>query len=381
MLFKKLINFIFMTIFLHAASARECRFYLGTYTRTQGGENEICSPGIMSGTLDLSTGKLGPLVLAAEVSNPSYLAISPHGKFLYAAIESPSHGAVAAFRIGTEGKLTFLNQQPAGGSATCHVSLDASGRYLFAANYSSGNVSCFPLSEEGVLGESSSSAQFVGSGADSKRQSQPHAHSISTDPQNRFVYACDLGTDSVWIHRFDAQHGVLLPNTPDVAKTAPGDGPRHFVFHPKCRYLYVNNEMGLSVSVFARDTDSGALTLIQEVSILSAGSSVKGATTAEIACHPSGKWLYVSERGEDKIVLFSIGEDGKLKRVASFSAGVKCPRGFAIDPTGHWLLCAGQEDHKIVVLKIDQTTGVLESTDQEASVGTPVSVLFAPVIS
>ncbi len=195
------------------------------------------------------------------------------------------------------------------------------------------------------------------------------------------MYSCDLGTDSVWIHRFDAQHGVLLPNTPGVAKTTPGDGPRHLAFHPEGRYLYVNNEMGLSVSVFERDATSGALTFIQEVSVLPAGAFVKGATTAEIVCHPSGKWLYVSERGEDKIILFTIGEDGKLKRVASLSAGVKCPRGFAIDPTGHWLICAGQEDHKIVVLKIDQTTGMLEATDQEASVGTPVSVLFAPVIS
>jgi len=358
---------------LNSTWAAEVRVFLGTYT------NDQASKGVYTCMLDLTTGRLGPVKLAAEVKNPSYLALSPNGEFLYAAIEGDHQGAAAAFRVGSDGGLTLLNQQASGGAGTCHVSVDACGHHVFAANYGGGNISCFQTGPDGSLGERTALVQFPGSVPNPDHQTKPHAHFVCTDPSNRFVYSCDLGTDSIWIFKFDSKIGVIEPCKPGVATVPKGGGPRHLVFHPNGRYIYVNNEKGLSISVFERDAASGALSPIQVIPTLPEGTSRTGATTAEIACHPSGKWLYVSNRGDDTIATFGISPDGRLTWIGNAPAGVKMPRGFAIDPTGNWLIVAGQKDNKIAVLKIDPTTGKPGSTDQVTSIGSPVCVLFAPL--
>lgn len=359
---------------LNSALAVEARFYLGTYT------NDQDSKGIYTCTLDLETGRLGPIELAAEAENPSYLAVSPDGKNLYAASEGRHQGSTIAFRVEKNGRLTQLNQKDSGGEGTCHVNVDSCGRNILAANYSAGNISCFQTAADGSLGKRTALIQFAGSGPNPQRQTKPHAHSAYTDPADRFVYSCDLGTDNIWIFKFDEKSGVLEPNTPASVQAPEGGGPRHLAFHPSGRYIYVNNEMGLSVSVFERDAASGALSPIQVIRTLPEAVPGKGITTSEIAVHPSGKWLYVSNRGNDTIASFDIGADGRLTRIASAPSLVKGPRGFAIDPAGRWFIVAGQNDNKIAVLKIDQSTGCLISTDQVASIGSPVCVLFAPEI-
>ena len=367
---KLLLPIIASTAFASAASAADAPFYIGTYTKPGGSE------GIYAATLDTETGKLGPVKLAGKAASPSYLAMSPDGKFLYAAIED-GEGAVAAFAVGAGAKLTALNQKPSGGSGTCHISTDATGRTVLAANYGGGNIAGFRVKDDGSLGERSAFVQYEGTGPNKERQEKPHAHSIATDPANKLVYSCDLGTDHIWIFQFDPKTGTLTPNNPASDKVPPGAGPRHFAIHPNGRFAYVNNEMGLSVTAFTRDAANGALTAIQTLPSLPAGTPPEGVSTAEAFCHPTGKWLYVSNRGHNTIAVYAIAEDGKLTWIENANAQVKVPRGFAIDPSGKWLIAAGQEDNKLAVLKIDATTGHLTPAGSTAEVSMPVCILFA----
>ena len=351
------------------ALCADATFYIGTYTKP--GKSE----GVYVSKLDTDTGKLGPVELAGKAASPSYLALSPDGKFLYASVES-GKGSVAAFAVGAGGKLTALNEQPAGGDGTCHVWVDATGKNVLAANYGGGSIAGFRTNPDGSLGERSAFVQFEGTGPDKARQEKPHGHAIYTDAKNQFVYACDLGTDNVWTFHFDASKGTLKPAEPASAKVSPGAGPRHLAIHPNGRFAYANNEMGLSVTAFTRDAASGALTPVQTLPTLPEGTETKGVSTAEIFCHPTGKWLYASNRGHNSIAVYSIAADGKLTWIETAPAGVKVPRGFGIDPTGKWLVAAGQEDDRIAVLKIDPASGKLTPTDSTAAVGAPVCIIF-----
>jgi 6-phosphogluconolactonase len=359
---------LFLSISAFAAPER---FYLGTYT------THSTSQGIYTDTLDPDTGKLGPLVLAVKASDPNFLALSPDGKFLYAAQGLDNQGAVAAYAVQSDNSLKLINQQPSGGTATCHVSLDATGRAVFVANYSTGNIASFPIGADGSISPAASTIKFTGSGPNKGRQSAPHAHSIYVSPDNKFVYSCDLGTDHVWIYQLDAATGVMTPANPPFAMVPPGSGPRHLTFAQGGNVVYVVNEMGASVSRFTRDAATGALTLVDTVSCLppeiSPGPKI---TAAEIALHPSGKWLYVSVRGDETMAVFSVDATGALKLIQNIPPGVKQTRQFAIDPSGKWLITAGQADNHLAVLKIDPSTGQLSATAESVSVGAPVCVLF-----
>ena len=352
------------------SDAAESRFYIGTYT------NKEKSKGIYTCVLDPETGKLGPVTLAAEAANPNFLALTPSGQFLYAVTEAMG-SSVAAFRVQADGSLAALNTLPAPAGA-CHVWTDNAGHIVLVAGYGSGSIACFQTKPDGSLDKQTDSKQFAGSGPDAKRQTKPYAHSIYTDAENHFVYSCDLGTDSVWTFKFDPKDGKLAPNDPPASKVPPGSGPRHLAFNADGRFVYVCNEMGQSVTVFLRDAATGTLTSLQTVSSLPADFHPAGmVTTAEIFCHPSGKWLYVSNRGHDSIAVYSIADDGRLTWLEDAPAQVKMPRGFAIDPTGGWLIAAGQDDNKIAVLKINQETGKLTGINRFADVGTPVCIIFA----
>jgi 6-phosphogluconolactonase len=351
--------------------AADATFYLGTYTR--GGK----SKGIYVGKLDTATGKLGAIELGAETSNPSFLALSPNAKNLYAVAEG-SEGGVAAFAVGADGKLTRLNDLPAGGAGTCHVWVDATGQVVLAANYSGGSLAAFRTKPDGSLAERTAFVQLTGSGPNPRRQQKPAGHAIYTDPENKFVYGCDLGSDQVWSFRFDAEKGTLTPTDPPSGKVPPGGGPRHLAIHPNGRFAYTNNELTMSVTTFARDTVKGTLTALDTVSTLPPGTPTEGFSTAEIFCHPTGKWLYVSNRTHDTIAVFAIGADGKPTFLEAAPAQVKIPRGFGIDPSGKWLIAGGQNDHRLAVHAIDQQTGRLTFTGQTAEVGAPVCVLFKP---
>jgi len=368
-------NFLTLTLLLllgqNLAMSDE-RFYIGTLT------DQSSSKGIYMGSLDPETGKLGALKLAVEVKNPNFLALSPDRKFLYAAICTHGGNAVNAFALQPDGSLKLLNERPSGGDDSCHVSVDATGRNVFVANYGGGDIACFSLKPDGSLDQRTAFQAFTGSGPYPYRQKKPYAHSVYTDPENKFLYSCDLGSDSVWTFKFNAKDGTLVPTDPPAAKVSPGSGPRHLAFGPGGKFVYVANEMGHTVEVFSRDAATARLTSIQNISTLAPGTDDKGVTVAEVACHPSGKWLYISNRGCDTIAVFDIGADGKLTLKQDAPSVVSFPRSFAIDPSGKWMIAAGQKGNQIAVLKIDPNTGELTAADQSAEVGVPVCVLFVP---
>jgi 6-phosphogluconolactonase len=354
--------------------------FLGTYTNGK-------SKGIYRCELDVATGKLSEPELAGESLSPSFLTIHPNGKFLYSVNESGNFagkktGAVSAFSIDpTTGKLTQLNQQPAGGTGPCHITIDKAGKHVFVANYGGGSCAALPIKEDGSLGEMTGFQQHKGSSVDKGRQEAPHAHSINLDPANKFAFVADLGLDKVLVYRFDSEKGTLTPNDPPAVEIAQGSGPRHFAFHPNGKNAYVINEMALTMDALNYDQEKGVLKCIQTISTLPKGTEKgKHMSTAEVVVHPSGKFVYGSNRGHNSIAIFSVDEKtGELTAVGNQAKGIKTPRNFNIDPTGTWLLVANQDGGDVIVFKIDQKTGELTPTEHSAQVANPVCVRFMAV--
>ena len=353
------------------------RVFIGTYT-------DRASKGVYACELDLANGALGPVRLVAEIKNPSFLAIHPSRKFLYATNESAEFeenqgGALSAFFVAPDGALTLLNSQSSTGANPCHVSLDRAGQHALVANYGDGNVAVLPIESDGRLAAATSTIQHAGSSVNEQRQEGPHAHSINLDPQNRFALAADLGVDKVLVYRFDAKRGTLAANDPPFASLPPGSGPRHLAFHPNGEWVYVINELLSTVTLFHYDAAGGALEAVQTVSTLPEGEEIDN-TTAEVQVHPSGKFLYGSNRGHDSIAMFSIDErSGRLTPLGHQPSGGKTPRNFAIDPTGAFLLAANQASDVITVHRIDPQTGRLEQTEHRAEAPTPVCLKLLPL--
>ncbi len=361
-----------------AAGSGDWLVFVGTYTGAK-------SKGIYSFRMDRATGALTPLGLAAETPNPTFLAVHPNHRFLYAINEvggGAKAGTVTAFAIdAASGKLTQLNQQTSGGAGPCHLVVDSKGTSVLLANYGGGSVQSLPIQSDGKLGEPASFIQHKGSSANKQRQEGPHGHCIVLDAADRFAYACDLGLDQVLIYKFDPAKSTLTASEPPFATVTPGAGPRHLAFHPKRPFAYVINEMHCTMTAFAHDARTGALKEIQTLSTLPDGESVKpGYSTAEVEAHPGGKFLYGSNRGHDTIVAFAIDDaTGKLTLVQHEPTQGKTPRHFGIDPTGAFLLAENQGSGTIVVFRIDATTGRLQATEHKAEVGSPVCVKFVPM--
>jgi 6-phosphogluconolactonase len=353
--------------------------YIGTYTGAK-------SKGIYVSRFNSASGKLGAPELAAETISPSFLVIHPDRRLLYAANEvgdfnGKRSGAVSAFALdSTSGKLTLLNQKPSGGDGPCHLAVDHSGRVVLVANYGGGSVETLTIEKDGRLGGPATFIQHEGSSVDPQRQEGPHAHFITTDAHNRFALACDLGLDKVLVYKFDPATATLTPNDPPSAPITPGSGPRHLAFNPDGRFAYVINEMKCTMTALTYDSKRGGLTAFQTLSTLPDGEPVKpNYSTAEIDVHPSGKFLYGSNRGHNTIVVFGIDEKtGKLTRVENVSTEGKTPRSFGIDPTGRYLLAANQDSDSVVVFRIDPATGQLTPTGNSIEVGKPVCVTFTP---
>jgi 6-phosphogluconolactonase len=350
--------------------------YIGTYTGPK-------SKGIYLFSLDTASGKLTAKGLAGEVTSPSFLAIHPSQRYLYAVGEvndfkGKKSGGVSAFSIGTDGKLTLLNQQSSGGQGPCHVSIDKTGRNALVANYAGGSIACLPIEEDGKLKEPSATIQHQGSSINPQRQKEPHAHSINLSPDNRLALVADLGLDKVLIYDFDAAKGSLTPHDPPFAKTQPGAGPRHFAFHPSGKYAYTINEIASTVTAFSWDSEKGALSEIQTTTTLPDGF-VGNNSTAEVQVHPSGRFLYGSNRGHDSIAVFSIDSaTGRLTAVETESTRGKTPRNFGIHPSGNWLIAANQNSGTLSVYRIDRQTGRLEPVGEPVECASPVCVKFLP---
>ena len=369
---KVLITVAYSFAALSMVSAESVPVYFGTYTGGGGS-----SKGIYRSALDLETGELSNPVLAAETGNPSFLEVHPSGKFLYAVSEAGGAGSVSAFEIDSDARdLRFLNQQPSGGAGPCHVSIDHAGRNVLVANYGGGNASVIPIRADGKLGEPTGFVQHEGSSVNPRRQTGPHAHSINVSPDDRFAFVADLGIDKIMIYRLDIEKGTIVANDPPFAKLKPGAGPRHFAFHPSGEFAYVINELDETVTAFAYEPASGALLEIQTVTTLPSGFQ-GDSWCAEVRVHPSGKFVYGSNRGHDSIVVYQVDPaKGTLTFVEHETAEIKTPRNFNIDPTGKFCLVANQDANSVVVFRIDPETGALEPTGHKVSVGRPVCIRF-----
>src|SRR5580704_3806205 len=358
--------------------------YVGTYT-----EDGSTSKGIYGYRFDSSTGAITSLGLAARTINPSFLAVHPNHRFLYAVNEVQNYagqksGAVSAFAIErATGKLTLLNQVASKGADPCYITLDRTGKYVLVANYTGGSVAVFPVLEDGRLGEASAFIQHTGHGADPERQEGPHAHSIDLSFDERFAIVDDLGLDETLVYKFDKTKGSLSLNDPQVyttlAKADPGAGPRHFAFNPNGKFAYVVNEIQSTVSVFSYDGSAGVLRRLQTISTYPKDFSAHN-DDAEIQVHPSGKFLYASNRGHDSIAVFAIDPDkGTLTLVEYASTKGQTPRSFEIAPGGSLLFAANEKSNNIVVFSIDAKTGRLKPTGKVLDVSEPVCVKFVPI--
>jgi 6-phosphogluconolactonase len=386
-----------------SAQAKDYFVYFGTYTgfrfvrhsKTQG-VGESRSKGIYVSRFSAATGSLSEPELAAEITNPSFITISPDNRFLYAVTEDPlslgpplDHVSfVSAFAIdASTGKLRLLNTLPSGGTSTCFISMDKTGKYVLMAHFGSGSVSVIRVKEDGSLGEQTSFIQNIGHSVNPAIQTGPHAHSILVSPDNKYVVVSDLGLDKVLIFHFDEKTGELTPPDPPFATVHPGGGPRHFAFSPSGKFGYSLSEMSGVVDAFAWDPTAGTLTHLQSVETKPhtfAGEN----HSAEITVSPDGKFLYESNRrntgdtgwGPDTIGIFAIDPDkGILTLVDQTLSGAIMPRNFAIDPTGSYMLVAHQYSNNVIVFKIDSATGRLTKTGNQIELQVPVCIQFVPL--
>jgi 6-phosphogluconolactonase len=357
--------------------------YVGTYTHTLPhvvGRGE----GISVFTLDPETGALSPIGVASGVVNPSFLALDPSQRYLYAVNETSETdgqpgGGVSAFAIDpTTSVPRLLNRQSSHGTGPCHLTVDATGGYVIATNHGSGSVACYPIQSDGSLGAASDVVQHVGSSVHPQHQQGPHAHSANLDPTNRFALICDKGIDKVMVYRLDRSNGKLVPNDPPFASAHPGSAPRHLAFHPTRPFAFVINEIASTLTSFAFDEETGALREIQTVSTLPADYSGRN-STADVHVHPNGKFVYGSNRGHDSIAIFALDEEsGTLALIGHESTRGAVPRNFNLDPTGKLLLAANQNSDTIVAFGVDPTNGTLTPTGAVTQTPTPVCIKFAP---
>jgi 6-phosphogluconolactonase len=372
--------FVFASLFefcVMSAEANSSLLYIGTYTGKK-------SKGIYSARFDSGTGKLSAPELAVETKNPSFLALHPNGRVLYAVgeideFQGMKTGAVSSFSIdGRSGKLSLLNQQPSGGGGPCHLSINKSGKCLLVANYGSGHFAPLSIDADGKLGVPEHVIRYGGSSINPARQTGPHAHFVNFDRMNNFALGCDLGLDLVFIWKnvqVEEPPGEML-KLHYTARIKPGSGPRHLAFHPNGRFVYLINEMAATITVFAYDVATPALKELQAISILP--DNFEGFKSgAEVQVHPSGKFVYGSNRGHDSIAVFSVDEKtGKLTFVEHQSTRGKTPRHFTLDPTGKWLLAENQDSDNIVIFAVDLQTGKLSPTGESIEVGAPVCIQF-----
>lgn len=388
---------------LAASTARNKSYfiYFGTYTGFRYTIRGVptghsVSKGIYVSQFHPDTGEATEPQLAVAIRNPSFIVVHPNHRFLYSVSEDPFSAGpylakasyVSAFSIDpATGKLNLLNSVPSGGTTACYISVDKTGKYVLVANFGSGSLTVLRVKADGSLGQQTGFTQHSGKGMDPLYQAGPHPHSFDVSPDNRFAIASDLGTDRVYLYRFHADTGFITTNQPAcVSVKPPGAGPRHFVFAPNGRFGYLLSEMSGIVTAFAWEPSRGVLTEIQATNTKREDFNLdKNATilnsfhSAELALHPTGRFLYVSNRGPDTISVFSVDDaSGTLRQIEEVSTRGLMPRSFAIDPTGSYLLVTNQVTDDVVIFRIEGETGRISPTRKVLKVGTPVCIKFVP---
>lgn len=344
------------------------------YVATQNPEK----PGIAVAHLDTVSGALSTPKLIVETRDPAHFTVTADGRLLYMC-NTGTPGGVSAFAVKdrTTGALEFLNYQESKGRGPSYVSVDRSGRYVLDANYGGGYVEVLAVKTDGSLGGQTAFVQHTGSSVHA-RQNKPYAHWFRTDPSNRFALAADLGTDEIVVYRFDASSGRLAANDPPAARVAPGSGPRHLAFHPDGKWVYAVQELSNEVVAFEWDSSRGALESFQSVRTL-AGDFAGANTAAEIAVRRDGRFVYVSNRGEDSLVVYAVDAGtGRLSLRQRVSSGGRTPRYFDVDPSGKWLVVANQESGNLRVFAVDGDSGELRPAGDDAKLDRPMGVVFLP---
>jgi len=342
--------------------------YFGTYTGGKGG-----SKGIHRAKFDAKTGKLSDVAVAAEMGSPSFVTVHPNGKFLYAVGEGQGKdgGAVVAFALNAKtGELTKLNDGKSGGPGPCHIVVSPKGTHAAIANYGGGSTALFTIGADGKLGDRVGFVQHKGSSTNPGRQKEPHAHCCAFDPTGEFVATVDLGIDKIKIFKIDAEKGLVEDEKRDIV-TPPGSGPRHVALSVRTKTAYVCGELDSTVNVIQEHKVVQSLSTLPE--------PTKGNSTAECVLAPSGKFVYVSNRGHNSIAVFKVNDDGKLAAAGHITGDIKIPRNFNIDPTGKWMLIASQDGHKVGVWELDAKTGGAKETGSTVPVGSPVCVKFVAI--
>jgi len=338
--------------------------------------------GVNAYQLDTKTGALKLLHENKGIENPFFLAHSPDRRFLYS-IDTKSfggkeHDQIAAIElVGRSGQLKPLNKQSAKGNAACYLAVDATGSTLLVANYSSGSVASLPVNKDGTLADSASFFEHSGPVFDPKRQKGPHAHSIIVSPNNKFVYAADLGLDQVLCYKLDAGTAKLTKNDPPFAKTADRAGPRHLTFDPAGKRLYAINEISNTVTAFNYNSGTGALTELQTITTLPSDFTAT-TNTADLKFTPDGKFLYGTNRGHDSIAMYRVADDGKLTLLGNEPSLGKGPQNLAISPGGEWLICANMPGNNVAVFRIDSQTGSLKSAGEPIKQTMPSCIMLIP---
>ena len=326
-------------------------------------------------------------------TSPSHLAINAAGNHLYSSNETDrvgeqGHGSISAFDIDpSNGSIRRINTVSSGGAGPTHVSLHPKEKFLFAANYFGGSVAVLPILQDGRLGDASDVQDDSGQIGPTRASNAPpgsfafsghdrtHAHMIQSDPTGKFVLHVDLGLDRIYVWQFDQQRGVLVPNEPPSVALPPGDGPRHFYFHPNGRWFYSIQEEGSTIVLFDYDQAAGRLTERQTISTLPPGYAGSN-FCSEILVSKDGKFLYAGNRLHDSIGIFSIGDDGRVNFVGYEWTRGNYPRSFEFDPTGSFLYSCNQRADNLAIFRVDRETGKLEFTEQYVPVGNPSCIVF-----
>ncbi len=344
--------------------------FVGTYT------NDNASLGIYVHRYDAATGTLTFLANAPKVDSPSFLATARGGSLLYAVIEN-TDGEIASFKVDrSTGTCKLLGKQSTHGAHPCHLAVDPTEKWVIVANYSSGNVAVFPIEADGALGAATDVLQQKGTGPDTARQEGPHAHSVTFDPSGKWIVVGDLGADKCFVYTLDTARGKLIPARTPAITLKPGTGPRHFAFHPKGRFAYAIGELGNTVTAFSFDPKRGEFAEIQTIATVPDGWAGKS-FCADIEVHPTGRFLYGSNRGHDSIAMFAIDErSGRLTSLGQEPVRGQWPRNFAISPDGRHLLVGDQNTNGVVAFAIDPARGRLTATGKQWAIPAPVCILF-----